>query len=85
MWCAYAFALFDLTSLPAAIRGGPSAVVTRVAQTLMQLVLLPVVMVGKNIQAAAADKHAEAMFHDASAARHEVAHVQATSPPRTSS
>ena len=76
MWCAYAFALFDLISLPEAIRGGASAIVSWVAQTFLQLVLLSVIMVGQNVQAAAADKRAEATFHDASATLHEVAHVQ---------
>jgi hypothetical protein len=76
MYCAYAFALFDLISLPTAIHNGPSAVVTWVAQTFLQLVLLSVIMVGQNVQAAAADKRAEATFHDASATLHEVAHVQ---------
>ena len=76
MWCAYLFALFDLISLPDAIRTGPSAIVTWVAQTFLQLVLLSVIMVGQNVQAAAADKRAEATFHDASATLHEVAHVQ---------
>jgi hypothetical protein len=76
MWCAYAFALFDLISLPAAIRTGAPALVTWVAQTFLQLVLLSVIMVGQNVQAAAADKRAEATFHDASATLHEMAHVQ---------
>jgi len=76
MWCAYAFALFDLISLPTAIRTGPAAVVTWVAQTFLQLVLLSIIMVGQNVQAAAADQRAEATFHDASATLHEVAHVQ---------
>ncbi|MFK0296855.1 hypothetical protein ACIQU6_41180 [Streptomyces sp. NPDC090442] len=77
MWCAYAFALFDLISLPDAIRGGASAIVSWVAQTFLQLVLLSVIMVGQNVQAAAADKRAAATFHDASATLHEVAHMQA--------
>src|SRR3984957_7813681 len=76
MWCAYAFALFDLISLPDAIRGGPSTIVSWVAQTFLQLVLLSLIMVGQNVQAAAADKRAEATFHDASATLHEVAHIQ---------
>jgi hypothetical protein len=76
MWCAYAFALFDLISLPAAIRGGPPTIVSWVAQTFLQLVLLSIIMVGQNVQAAAADKLAEATFHDASATLHEMAHVQ---------
>jgi hypothetical protein len=49
MWCAYAFALFDLISLPAAIRGGAVAIVSWVAQTFLQLVLLSVIMVGQNV------------------------------------
>ena len=76
MWCAYAFALFDLISLPAAIRGGAPTFVSWVAQTFLQLVLLSIIMVGQNVQADAADKRAEATFHDASATLHEVAHVQ---------
>ena len=76
MWCAYAFALFDLISLPDAIRGGASTIVSWVAQTFLQLVLLSIIMVGQNVQADAADKRAEATFHDASATLHEVAHVQ---------
>ena len=76
MWCAYAFALFDLISLPEAIRGGAATIVSWVAQTFLQLVLLSVIMVGQNVQAAAADKRAEATFHDASATLHEVAHLQ---------
>jgi hypothetical protein len=76
MWCAYAFALFDLISLPDAIRAGAAALVSWVAQTFLQLVLLSVIMVGQNVQASAADKRSEATFHDASATLHEVAHVQ---------
>jgi uncharacterized membrane protein len=76
MWCAYAFAVFDLISLPDAIRAGTAAIVSWVAQTFLQLVLLSVIMVGQNVQAAAADKRAEATFHDASATLHEVAHLQ---------
>ena len=71
MWCAYAFALFDLISLPDAIRAGPATIVSWVAQTFLQLVLLSIIMVGQNVQAAAADKRAEATFHDASATLHE--------------
>ena len=76
MWCAFAFALFDMISLPDAIRAGTAAIVSWVAQTFLQLVLLSIIMVGQNVQGAAADKRAEATFHDASATLHEVAHVQ---------
>jgi hypothetical protein len=76
MYCAYAFALFDLISLPEAIRAGTAAFVSWVAQTFLQLVLLSVIMVGQNVQAAAADKRSEATYHDASATLHEVAELQ---------
>lgn len=64
MWCAYAFALFDLISLPDAIHAGTAAVISWVAQTFLQLVLLSVIMVGQNVQAAAADARAAKTFED---------------------
>ena len=76
MWCAYLFAAFDLISLPSAIRGGASTIVAWVAQTFLQLVLLSVIMVGQNVQAAAADARSEATYHDASATLHETAQLQ---------
>ena len=76
MWCAYLFAAFDLISLPAAIKGGASTLVAWVAQTFLQLVLLAVIMVGQNVQSAAADKRSEATWHDASAALHETTQIQ---------
>ena len=38
--------------------------------------LLPVIIVGQNIQAAAADKRSEATFKDASAVLHEAREIQ---------
>lgn len=75
MWCAYVFAAFDCISLPEAIRGGAASIVSWVAQTFLQLVLLSVIMVGQNVQAAAADKRSEATYDDASATLHEVSQV----------
>jgi len=61
MWCAYAFALLALISLPAVIRSGdPLIIVGWIAQTFLQLVLLPIIIVGQNVQAAATDARAEA-------------------------
>jgi tetratricopeptide (TPR) repeat protein len=61
MWCAYAFALIALISLPAAIRShDPIIMVSWVAQTFLQLVLLPIIIVGQNVLAAASDARAEA-------------------------
>src|SRR5579871_3031965 len=60
MWCAYAFALLALISFPAAISSGqPIIIVAWVAQTFLQLVLLPIIIVGQNVQAAASDARAE--------------------------
>lgn len=77
MWCAYVFALFDLISLPAAIRGGTSTMVSWIAQTFLQLVLLSVIMVGQNVQAEAADKRSEATFTDVEILLHELASLHA--------
>ncbi len=60
MWCAYAFALLALVSLPAAISShSPIIIVGWIAQTFLQLVLLPIIIVGQNVQAAASDARAE--------------------------
>ena len=53
MWMALAFALLALTSLPAALSSGdPIIIVSWIAQTFLQLVLLSIIMVGQNAQAA---------------------------------
>jgi uncharacterized membrane protein len=60
MWCAYVFALLALISLPAALRShDPIIIVAWIAQTFLQLVLLPIIIVGQNVQAAASDARAE--------------------------
>ena len=60
MWCAYVFALLALISLPAALRShDPIIIVSWIAQTFLQLVLLPIIIVGQNVQAAASDARAE--------------------------
>ena len=60
MWCAYIFALLALISLPAAINShDPIIIVAWIAQTFLQLVLLPIIIVGQNVQAASSDARAE--------------------------
>ncbi len=60
MWCAYLFALLALISFPAAIRShDPIVIVAWIAQTFLQLVLLPIIIVGQKVQAAAGDARAE--------------------------
>lgn len=76
MWCAYAFALFDLISLPDAIKGGAATLVSWIAQTFLQLVLLSVIMVGQNVQASAADARSVQTFDDAEAILHSALAIQ---------
>ena len=48
MWCAYLFAGIALISLPNAIRSGDALVIVSwIAQTFLQLVLLSIIMVGQ--------------------------------------
>jgi len=67
MWCAYIFAIIALISLPAAISGGTAALISWIAQTFLQLVLLSVIMVGQKVAAQASDKQAIQTYKDAEA------------------
>lgn len=59
MWCAYAFTILAIISLPNAIAShDPIIIIAWIAQTFIQLVLLPIIMVGQNIQA---DNHKQHM------------------------
>ncbi len=61
MWVAYAFAALALISLPAAIGSGEVIIIVSwIAQTFLQLVLLPIIIVGQNVIQAANDARAEA-------------------------
>jgi hypothetical protein len=67
MWCAYLFAVIAFISLPAAIHGGTAALISWIAQTFLQLVLLSVIMVGQKVAALASDKQAEQTYKDTEA------------------
>lgn len=59
MWCAYVFALISLVALPAAIMShDPIIIVAWISQAFLQLVLLPIIIVGQNVQAEASDARA---------------------------
>jgi len=64
MWCAYAFAGLALISLPAAISGGTATLISWIAQTFLQLVLLSIIMVGQNIAAKKSDRQLEQTYRD---------------------
>jgi hypothetical protein len=83
MWCAYIFALIAIISLPAAILShDPIIIVAWIAQTFLQLVLLPIIIVGQNIQAASSDARAESdhitliAIHSLTAEVHEISEQQ---------
>jgi hypothetical protein len=64
MACAYVFAAIALISLPDAIKAGRPAIISWIAQTFLQLVLLSIIMVGQSVQSAAADARAAKEFSD---------------------
>lgn len=60
MWCAYAFLLLDLCMLPPVIKSASIMVwVTYIAQTVLQLILLPIIMIGQNVIQAQNEAKAE--------------------------
>ncbi len=78
MWCAYLFTLIALISAPSAFTSGNLLIIVSwIAQTFLQLVLLPIIIVGQNVQAAAADARSQATFDDAAAVLEEAKQIQA--------
>ncbi|MGH7608371.1 MAG: hypothetical protein ACREOD_00280 [Candidatus Dormibacteria bacterium] len=78
MWAAYVFALIALLSLPSALAShNLTIIIAWISSNFLQLVLLPVIIVGQNIQAAASDKRAQETYADAEAVLHEAMQIQA--------
>jgi hypothetical protein len=77
MVCGYVFAAIAIVSLPSAIKShNLTIIVAWVSSNFLQLILLPIIIVGQNIQAAAADKRADATYKDADAVLHEAVQIQ---------
>jgi hypothetical protein len=92
MWAAYLFAVVALLSLPAVLVGvfpswrshfphwtiaaSLTALVAWISSYFLQLVLLPIIIVGQNIQAAAADQRAQQTYQDAEAVLTEALQIQ---------
>ncbi len=77
MWAAYLFTILALISFPSAINSGDSIIIVAwIAQTFLQLVLLPIIIVGQNIQATTSDKRADETYKDAEAVLHECMQIQ---------
>jgi hypothetical protein len=65
MWCFWVFNGIALVSLPAAINSGNLTVLINwVSSNWIQLILLPALMVGQNLQNIAADARAAKTFED---------------------
>jgi hypothetical protein len=72
MWMAYIFAAITLISLPAAIASRSVIVIVAwIAQTFLQLVLLPIIIVGQNVIQASTDARARA-DHETLTAVHQL-------------
>lgn len=77
MACAYVFTVIALISLPSAVKSGSVIVIISwVAQTFLQLVLLSIIMVGQNVQAQASDLRSENTYKDAEAVLQESLQIQ---------
>jgi uncharacterized membrane protein len=76
MWMAYVFTVIALFALPDAIKQGTYFIIVWLSSSFLQLVLLPIIIVGQNIQARAADKRAEDTYKDAEAILKESEEVQ---------
>ncbi len=77
MWAAYIFFALTLISLPAALSSGNTLIIVSwIAQTFLQLVLLPIIIVGQNLQAKESEKRAIATYEDAGAILDESLEIQ---------
>jgi hypothetical protein len=76
MYCAYVFTLVALIALPAAIaQGSVTVLVNWLSSNFLQLVLLPIIIVGQNVISAAQDARAEA-DHETLIALHTMSQQQ---------
>jgi hypothetical protein len=72
MYCAYVFTVIAFIALPSAIQqGSPTVLVNWLSSNFLQLVLLPIIIVGQNVISAAQDARAEA-DHETLTALHQM-------------
>jgi len=76
MYCAYFFTLIALVALPAALQQGSATVLVNwLSSNFLQLVLLPIILVGQSVISKAQDARAEA-DHETLTALHELSKLQ---------
>ena len=71
MWAAYVFAAIALISLPDNIHS-TQLLILWISSSFLQLVLLPIIIVGQNLQSRAADARATKTFEDVEDARNKI-------------
>ena len=76
MWAAYLFILFTFTALPAALKSGPYTLVAWASSYFLQLVLLPIIMVGSNLIQRSMDRQNAEQMQDIKAILHEILEMQ---------
>jgi hypothetical protein len=77
MIAGYIFAIIALISLPSAITShNLTVIIAWVSSNFLQLVLLPIIIVGQNMQAKASDQRAVNTYEDAEALLHEALQIQ---------
>jgi hypothetical protein len=70
MWCAYAFCLLAFYGLPAGLHNGAAGFVQWASSQFIQLVLLPIIIVGAAVLAEATDRMNKRQFDDVEATLH---------------
>lgn len=78
MWCAYLFAVIGLIGIVGALSNSVFIVliIGAISGYFLQLVLLPIIIVGQNLQASAADARADHTYRDAEAILDECLQLQ---------
>ncbi|HWF16033.1 MAG TPA: hypothetical protein VG244_07630 [Acidimicrobiales bacterium] len=74
MWCAYVFGAIALVSLPDNVHS-KQLLILWISSSFLQLVLLPIIIVGQNIQARASDARAAKTFEDVLDVRRKIEHA----------
>ena len=78
MYCAYIFTIIALISLPDAIHAGKASIISWIAQTFLQLVLLSIIMVGQNVESKHSELRADADYEVNIKAEKEVEEIKKT-------
>ena len=78
MWCAYLFSVIGITAIVASLANNTFLllIVAAVSGYFLQLVLLPIIIVGQNLQSEAADHRSEQTYKDAEAILNECIQLQ---------